>query len=185
MCALGAAARFGNPRRKSKMMFFAVFGGGKKGKTDDGNGERLRRRMNENLAAMRERRNRKMRREAERIVPLLRSSDFFLMRQAPCSRMGFSGLCRASGARPRAMPRAGAGPPANPPARLRAPTHPRRRFPRVPATAEPRRGDTTQETPGVSPGTALPENAPSLGEAAQSRAGARRRAGTGSSREKR
>ena len=57
-----------------------------------------------------------------------------------------------------------------------SPRRPRREASRpflgVPAPPEPRRGDTTQETPGVSPGTVRPENASSLGEAAQSRAGA-------------
>ena len=119
--------------------------------------------------------------------------------------MGFSGLCRASGARSRDAPRAGArrresqtGAGAKRrqgrPSRIRVSdtrerSKPRERLrivrgakPRALFPAFPRRrslGEATQhqETPGVSPGTVRPENASSLGEAAQSRAGARRRAG--------
>ena len=119
--------------------------------------------------------------------------------------MGFSGLCRASGARSRAARNAATNPPrgnaSEPPARAReqtkcAPTKPlaettgalraseRRHNLRtgtkqargntpvscgVPASVEPRRGDTTPRTPGVSPGNSLASKTnPSLGEAAQS-----------------
>ena len=115
--------------------------------------------------------------------------------------MGFSGLCRASGARSRDVPRAGArrresqtGAGAKRrqgrPSRIRVSdtrerSKPRERLrivrgakPRALFSAFPRRrslGEATQhqKTPGVSPGTVRPENAPSLGEAAQSRAGER------------
>ena len=124
--------------------------------------------------------------------------------------MGFSGLCRASGARSRAARNAATNPPrgnaSEPPARAReqtkcAPTKPlaettgalraseRRHNLRtgtkqargntpvscgVPASVEPRRGDTTPRTPGVSPGNSLASKTnPSLGEAAQSAEGRR------------
>ena len=45
--------------------------------------------------------------------------DFLFARQAPCSRMGFSELCRASGARSRDAPRAGTHHAAGQPARIR------------------------------------------------------------------
>ena len=94
----------------------------------------------------------------ERIVPPLRGSFFFLLavRFSPCSRMGFSGLCRASGARSRDARNAETNPSArgnntreskiirrgNPaPRRVKLP-HPPRHLLDAPASPEPRRGGT-------------------------------------------